>query len=159
MAELQQQTSEQGQVTEISDFNLLLNKEFKPKSDRAKEEVESAVKTLAEYVLKDTSVVSDDAIKSITSIIAQIDKKLTEQVNLILHHEDFQNLEGSWRGLHYMVNNTETDEMLKIKVMNISKKELGKTLKKYKFCYRTDQKGYTIFNTNKFSLLINKVNI
>jgi type VI secretion system protein ImpC len=132
MAELQQQTSEQGQVTEISDFNLLLNKEFKPKSDRAKEEVESAVKTLAEYVLKDTSVVSDDAIKSITSIIAQIDKKLTEQVNLILHHEDFQNLEGSWRGLHYMVNNTETDEMLKIKVMNISKKELGKTLKKYK---------------------------
>ena len=132
MAELQQQTSEQGQVTEISDFNLLHNKEFKPKSDRAKEEVESAVKTLAEYVLKDTSVVSDDAIKSITSIIAQIDKKLTEQVNLILHHEDFQNLEGSWRGLHYMVNNTETDEMLKIKVMNISKKELGKTLKKYK---------------------------
>ena len=77
-------------------------------------------------------MVSDDAIKSITSIIAQIDKKLTEQVNLILHHEDFQNLEGSWRGLHYMVNNTETDEMLKIKVMNISKKELGKTLKKYK---------------------------
>ncbi|MEJ2691753.1 MAG: type VI secretion system contractile sheath large subunit, partial [Candidatus Thiodiazotropha sp.] len=41
-------------------------------------------------------------------------------------------LEGSWRGLHYLVNNTETDEMLKIRVMNISKQELGKTLKKYK---------------------------
>ena len=65
-------------------------------------------------------------------MIAAIDKKLTEQVNVILHHEDFQKLESAWRGLHYLVNNTETDEMLKIRVMNISKKELGKTLKKYK---------------------------
>ncbi|MEW8620088.1 MAG: type VI secretion system contractile sheath large subunit [Candidatus Thiodiazotropha endolucinida] len=61
-----------------------------------------------------------------------IDRKLTEQVNLILHHEEFQKLEGTWRGLHYLVNNTETDEMLKIRVMNISKQELGKTLKKFK---------------------------
>ena len=42
----------------------------------------------------------------------------------IMHHADFQKLEGAWRGLHYLVNNTETDEMLKIRVMNISKKEL-----------------------------------
>ena len=54
----------------------------------------------------------------------QLDQKLTEQINLILHHEDFQKLEGAWRGLHYLVNNTETDEMLKIRVMNISKKDL-----------------------------------
>ncbi len=53
-------------------------------------------------------------------------------MNLILHHEDFQKLEGAWRGLHYLVNNTETDEMLKIKVLNISKNELGKTLKRFK---------------------------
>jgi type VI secretion system protein ImpC len=134
MAEAESTTQAQAepQVQEVSDFSLLLNKEFKPKSERAKEEVKNAVQTLAEFVLKDTSVVSDDAIHSIQSIIAEIDKKLTEQVNLILHHEDFQKLEGSWRGLHYLVNNTETDEMLKIKVMNISKKELGKTLKKFK---------------------------
>ena len=49
-----------------------------------------------------------------------------------MHHDDFQKLEGAWRGLHYLVNNTETDEMLKIRVMNISKKDLGKTLKKFK---------------------------
>ncbi|WP_027159857.1 type VI secretion system contractile sheath large subunit [Methylobacter luteus] len=122
----------EAQVQEFSDFSSLLNKEFKPKSDRAKAEVENAVQTLAEYVLKDASIISEDAINSIEAIIAQIDKKLTEQVNLILHHEDFQKLEGSWRGLHYMVNNTETDEQLKIRVMNISKKELGKTLKKFK---------------------------
>lgn len=133
MAELET-TAAAGATTtlESSDFSALLNKEFKPKSDRAKAEVESAVQTLAEFVLKDASCVSSDALNSIQTIIAQIDKKITEQVNLILHHEDFQKLEGSWRGLHYMINNTETDEMLKIRVMNISKKELGKTLKKFK---------------------------
>jgi type VI secretion system protein ImpC len=134
MAESEKVTEAQvtEQVGEVSDFSSLLNKEFKPKSDRAKQEVENAVQTLAEFVLKDTSLVSNDAIESIESIIAQIDKKLTDQVNLILHHADFQKLEGTWRGLHYMVNNTETDEMLKIRVMNISKNELGKTLKKFK---------------------------
>ena len=65
-------------------------------------------------------------------MIAAIDGKLTEQINVIMHHEDFQKLEGAWRGLHYLVNNTETDEMLKIRVMNISKKDLGKTLKKFR---------------------------
>lgn len=120
------------QAVEGSDFSSLLGKEFKPKSDRAKEAVEHAVSTLAEYVLKDASIVSDDAVKSIGAIIAEIDKKLTEQTNQILHHEEFQALEGSWRGLHHLINNTETDEMLKIRVMNIGKKELGKNLKKFK---------------------------
>jgi type VI secretion system protein ImpC len=57
---------------------------------------------------------------------------MTEQVNQILHHDEFQQLEGAWRGLHHLVNNTETDEMLKIRFMPISKKELGKTIKKFK---------------------------
>lgn len=57
---------------------------------------------------------------------------MTEQVNLILHHQDFQQLESAWRGLHYLVNNTETDDQLKIRVMSISKKEMHKTLKKFK---------------------------
>ena len=117
---------------ENSDFSVLLNQEFKPRSDSAKTEVESAVSTLAEYVLKDATIISDDAIESIQSIIAEIDRRMTEQINLILHHQYFQTLEGAWRGLHYLVNSTETDEMLKIRVMNISKNELSKTLKKYK---------------------------
>ncbi|WP_026610839.1 type VI secretion system contractile sheath large subunit [Methylocaldum szegediense] len=134
MAELETQAATEvaEQVGEFADFKSLLNKEFKPKTDRAREAVESAVSTLAEFVLKDVSKVSDDAIKTIQSIIAEIDRKLTEQVNAIIHHEDFQQLESAWRGLHYLVNNTETDEMLKIRVLNISKKELGKTLKKFK---------------------------
>jgi type VI secretion system protein ImpC len=128
----QQTAGEVGESVASEEFSALLQQEFKPKTERTKEAVTSAVQTLAEQVLKETSTISDDAVETIEGIIAEIDKKLTEQVNLILHHEDFQKLEGSWRGLHHLVNNTETDEMLKIRVMNISKKELGKNLKKFK---------------------------
>jgi type VI secretion system protein ImpC len=120
------------ETLEPSAFSELLEKEFKPKSDRARQAVNDAVGTLAEYALRETTVISSDVLETIGAIIAEIDHKLTEQVNLILHHEDFQQLEGAWRGLHHLVNNTETDEMLKIRVMSISKKELGSTLKKYK---------------------------
>jgi type VI secretion system protein ImpC len=95
-------------------------------------QVEQAVKVLSEEVLKGTAVITDDAVTTIKAIIAEIDAKLTNQVNAIIHHEDFQKLEGAWRGLAHLVTNTETDSMLKIRVMNISKTDLGKTLKKYK---------------------------
>jgi len=117
-------------AVEVSDFDTLLRKEFKPKTDEAKEAVERAVRTLAEQALSQTKLISADVVKSIEAIIAQLDRKLTEQINLILHHEDFQKLEGAWRGLHHLVSNTETDEMLKIRFMNISKADLGKTLKR-----------------------------
>ncbi|MCU0854103.1 MAG: type VI secretion system contractile sheath large subunit [Rhodobacteraceae bacterium] len=130
--ETQAQAQPQAATREVSDFDALLQKEFRPKTDRARTEVEAAVRTLAEQALATTVVVSEDVVRTIESIIAEIDKKLSQQVNQILHHEEFQKLEGAWRGLHYLVNNTETDEMLKIRVMNISKKEVHKTLKKYK---------------------------
>src|ERR1700758_3510416 len=117
---------------EMSDFANLLQKEFKPKSDKAKEAVETAVRTLAEQALRDTAVISNDVLVTIESLIAQIDKKLSEQINLIIHSEEFQKVESAWRGLHYLVNNTEPDEALKIRVMNISKGDLHKSLKKYK---------------------------
>src|SRR5882724_3462917 len=119
-------------TAELSEFDALLNKEFKPKTAEAKSAVKLAVQTLAEQALSATTLVSDNAIKTIEAIIAEIDRKLSEQINLILHHDDFKALEGSWRGLHYLVNNTETGENLKIRVMNISKKEVSKTLKKFK---------------------------
>ncbi len=128
----QVQTGAEVQTLEAGDFSSLLQREFKPKSDQAKEAVENAVKTLAEQALQYTTLISKDVLKSIESMIAAIDHKLTEQINLIIHHPDFQQLESAWRGLHYLVNNTETDEMLKIRVMNISKNELRKTLRKFK---------------------------
>ena len=119
-------------TVELSEFESLINKEFKPKTADAKSAVAIAVKTLAEQALSATALISDDAVKTIQSIIAEIDKKLSEQINLIMHHEDFKALEGTWRGLHHLISNTETDEKLKIKVFNISKKDLGKTIKKFK---------------------------
>ncbi|MGY8749463.1 MAG: type VI secretion system contractile sheath large subunit [Pirellulales bacterium] len=121
-----------GLNAEASEFSALLQQEFRPKSDAAKDAIENAVKTLAQQALSQATLISDDAIRSITSMVAELDKKLSEQVNLIMHHEDLQKLEGSWRGLHYLVNNTETDEYLKIKVYNVSKKDLAKNLKKFK---------------------------
>jgi type VI secretion system protein ImpC len=114
-----------------SAFASLLQREFRPQSEQAAHRIEGAVQILAEQALADTTLISDDAIKTIQAMIAVIDKKLTEQVNEILHQTDFKKLEGAWRGLHHLVNNTETDEMLKIRVMNISKSELGRTLARF----------------------------
>jgi type VI secretion system protein ImpC len=133
MAEMERQGSALAGVTlEGNDFASLLKKEFKPKTDEAKSAVEQAVQTLAQQALANTALRSTDAVRTIEAMIAALDKRLTEQVNKIIHHEDFQKLESAWRGLHYLVNNTETDEQLKIRVMNVSKQDLGKTLKRYK---------------------------
>src|SRR5262245_46547285 len=108
-------------TAELNEFESLLNKEFKPKTPEAKTAVKIAVQTLAEQAIAASTLISDNVIKTIEAIIAELDRKLSEQINVILHHEDFKALEGSWRGLHYLVNNTETGENLKIRFMNISK--------------------------------------
>lgn len=121
-----------GEVKEISEFENLLSGSFSVKEGSEKETaVKSAVKTLAEQALSNESLISTDALQSIESLIAAIDKKLSEQINTILHHPEYQQLEGSWRGLHHLVSKTETDEKLKIRVLNVSKSELGKTFKKF----------------------------
>ena len=133
MADLKQQGSAlEGVTLEGNDFASLLKKEFKPKTEEARSAVEQAVQTLAQQALANAKVISGDALKTIEAMIGALDRKLTEQVNLVLHHSDFQKLESAWRGLHYFVNNTETDEQLKIRVMNVSKQDLGKTLKRFK---------------------------
>jgi len=134
MAELETTTQKEKEerAFEVSDFQELLHKEFKPKSDRMQQEVEVATRTLAEFVLKDVGLVSADVVRTIEAIKAAIDEKMTQQVDQILHHPDFQKLESAWRGLQYLVSNTETDTMLKIRVVNVTKDELRKTLKKYK---------------------------
>ncbi len=120
-----------GAPAELGEFELLLNKEFKARDVQKQSAVQTAVRTLAQQALASTNLISSDAIKTISGIIAEIDRKMSEQINLIIHHEDYKALEGTWRGLHHLVNNTETDETLKIRVLNISKTDLKKTLKKF----------------------------
>lgn len=131
--EAQQQAGAPAATAEASEFDSLLQKEFKVQKDSAKQSaVKTAVQTLAQQALSASALVSDDAIKSIEAIIAELDKKLSEQISKIIHHEDFKSLEGTWRGLYHLVSNTETDETLKIRVINISKKEVAATIKKFK---------------------------
>ena len=62
--------------------------------------------------------------------IAAIDRKLSDQLNAIMHHPKFTKLEGSWRGLHYLVMNSETGTSLKIRVLNMSKRDLSRDLQR-----------------------------
>ncbi len=132
MSAVNTQKDAQPQFAESNEFASLLNKEFKPKTDQAREAVEDAVQALARQALASSTIISSDAYNTVEAIIAEIDRKMSEQVNKILHHPEFQQLEGAWRGLQHLVNNTEVDEMLKIRVMNISKKELHRHMSRYK---------------------------
>jgi len=120
------------ETIDAGDFPRLLQQEFKPKTDKAQEAIETAVRTLAEHALADTALVSSDVMNTVEALVAAIDKKLTDQINVILHCEAFQKVESAWRGLHYLVSNTESDEQLKVRVMNVAKTDLYRTLRKYK---------------------------
>jgi type VI secretion system protein ImpC len=131
MATQEENRNLNAETLEMSDFEKLLNQEFKPKSEEASVAVQSAVKTLVNQALENATLVSSDSIKTIEGIIAEIDKKLSDQVNLIIHHQDFTQLESAWRGLRYLVD-SQSGEGMKIRVMNVSKTELAKSLKKFK---------------------------
>jgi len=134
MAETESTTQAQAATgtVEANEFASLLNKEFRPQTDSAKSEIENAVRTLAQQALASSQLISTDVVQTINAMIAEIDKKMSEQINKIMHSAEFQQLESAWRGLHYLVTNSETDDQLKIRVMNVSKKDLHKTLKRYK---------------------------
>lgn len=96
-------------------------------------QAEAAKDMIAEFVrevMRGEMVVSKDTEAMINARIAQIDKLVSAQLNEIMHHEDFQKLEGSWRGLHHLVMNSETGTMLKIRAMNVSKKDLLKDMER-----------------------------
>ena len=113
MSETQTQTQAATEVVELNDFEALLDREFRPKSEKAKSAVQEAVGTLATQALGKANIISDDVISTVEGMIAELDKKLSAQINAVIHHPDFQKLESAWRGLHYLVSNTETDSHLK----------------------------------------------
>ncbi len=132
MPETEQQTQQQLDTeTSFGDFSRLLEENFKPTTE-TKSEIESAIHTLAGQALQNTNLIKEDSFETIERLISAIDEKMSEQMSLVLHNEEFQELESKWRGLHHLVNNTETSTKLKIRFMNISKKEMYKTLMRYK---------------------------
>src|SRR4029453_5067056 len=90
--------------------------------DRARE----LIAALTEEALKGTVRFDRNVMKTVTGAVQAIDAVISKQLAAIMHDEQFQKLEGSWRGLHYLVNKTETGEALKLRGLNVSKRELFK---------------------------------
>ena len=95
-----------------------------------RERGKNLVKEFISQVLEGAVTVSKDTEAMINARIAQIDHLLSIQLNEVLHHPTFQKLEGSWRGLKYLISQSETSAMLKIRVMNVSKKDLLRDLQR-----------------------------
>ncbi len=88
------------------------------------------IRSLVEESLKGTVKFDKNVGKTITNAMTAIDAAMSTQLAAIMHDDAFQKLEGSWRGLHHLVMSSETGSTLKIRVMNIGKRELFKDLDK-----------------------------
>ncbi len=96
----------------------------------ARERGKDLIQAFVAQVVEGQVTLSRDADATINARIAQIDHLVSLQLNDILHHPDFQKLESAWRGLKYLLDRSETGEMLKIKIMNVSKRELLRDLQR-----------------------------
>jgi len=122
----------EAQTIDLGEFSDLLEKDFRVKEDES-QKLQKLVQNLALAATErsGTATISGNAVKSIKNLIAGIDSLLTTQMNEIMHAPEVRAMEGTWRGLHYLVNNTETDQKLKIRVMNITKDQLADQLEDF----------------------------
>src|SRR5437899_2195919 len=126
MSEAQQAALPQGAETteQPSLLDQIVEEGRLARDPAAKERGKNLVKEFVAQFLEGSMALSRDAEVMITARIAQIDHLVSIQLNEILHAPAFQKLEGSWRGLKYLMDNSETSVMLKIKVLNVTKREL-----------------------------------
>lgn len=125
-AETQKESQAQAAAGQASLLDQAINFTPQTEPDRAKE----LLKTLTEEALKGTVTWSKDVLRTLKAGQKAIDAAISKQLAAIMHHPDFQKLEGTWRGLNHLVMNSETSAMLKLKVLNVSKKELFKDVDK-----------------------------
>src|SRR6187402_81921 len=100
------------------------------RTTEGRERGRNLIKEFVSQVLEGHMTVSRDAEASIQERIAAIDRLISEQLNEILHHPSFQKLEGTWRGIRYLMDQSETNSMLKLKVLPASKRELLRDLQR-----------------------------
>jgi len=134
MADAKKAAASQGEVVEQVLEGGLLDKIVEEgrlaKEPSLRERGKDLVKEFVQQVLEGSMSVTKDAETMINARIAQIDHLLSIQLNEILHHPQFQKLEGSWRGLKYLLDSSETSDQLKINVLNVSKRELLRDLQR-----------------------------
>ena len=132
MSDAQQAQAKQAaeQVQEVSLLDQIVEQGRMARDPAAAERGKNLVKEFVAQVLQGEMVVSRDAEAMINARIAQIDHLVSLQVNEVMHHPSFQKLEATWRGLRYLLEQSETSEMLKIKVLNVPKRELLRDLQR-----------------------------
>ena len=121
-------TAEAPQETNLLD--QILAEGRMARDDFQKERAKDMIAEFVSQVMAGELTMSKNMDLAINSRIAEIDRLLSTQLNEIMHQQEFQKLEGSWRGLNQLVMNSETSPMLKIRVMSVNKKDLLKDLEK-----------------------------
>ncbi len=99
------------------------------RSDVEHHRAKDIISELVREVLQGTVVVSENLSVTLDARVAELDRLISEQLSEVMHHPDFQRLESTWTGLHYLCKHTSTGSMMKIKVFNANKKELIKDFK------------------------------
>ncbi|MBI3469036.1 MAG: type VI secretion system contractile sheath large subunit [Planctomycetes bacterium] len=130
MSSVQTSQSAAAETLEVSGLLDQVIAATRPQSDKEKERAKDYFRQFIDQAIKPGQVVSKDVESNIKFWIGEIDKKLSAQLNEVMHDEGFQKLEGTWRGLQYLVQQSETGENLKIRVLNVTKRELFKDLEK-----------------------------
>lgn len=120
------QAIEKGTTTEYSLLDSIVEQSRVAKSDSEHNRAKDLIAGLVQEVMKGTVVVSDNLSATLDARVAQLDELISQQLSVVLHAPEFQKLESSWRGLHYLCKESTTGTMLKIKVLNATKKELVK---------------------------------
>ena len=123
-----QQQQAAAETAEISLLDQIVSQGRFGKDAPARDRGRDMIKQFVDEVLTGTITLGRDTDVMLNARIAQLDKLITMQVDEILHQPAFQKLEATWRGLKYLVSQSETSEMLKIKVLNASKKDVLKDL-------------------------------
>jgi type VI secretion system protein ImpC len=124
----QTQPGAAGAATTTTEAASLLDQVIGATRQTERDRAEDLIKALTEEALKGTVSFSKNLGQTFTRAIAAIDGKISSQLNAIMHHEKFLKLEGSWRGLHHLVMNSETGTSLKIRLLQASKRELNRDL-------------------------------
>ncbi len=119
--QVQEQTQESGGL-----LDQILTEGRMARDDFQKERAKDMIGEFVSQVMTGQLTMSKNMDVAINARIAEIDRLITAQMNEIMHHEDFQKLEGSWRGLNHLVKESETNTQLKIRVMTVTKKDLLK---------------------------------
>ncbi|MFZ6747638.1 type VI secretion system contractile sheath large subunit [Undibacterium sp. Ren11W] len=126
MSSQQLATSAPGEYAEIGLLDQIVEQSKVAKSSVEHARAKDIISELVSQVMQGTVVVSDNLAATIDARVAELDYLISKQLSAVMHAPEFQKLEGSWTGLNYLVRNTATGTGLKIKMMNVTKKELVK---------------------------------